>query len=293
MKMPGLLIVVASAVFLYGCAATVPSELVNARQAYLHASEGPAAELAPADLHKAHVALEKAEKSYSKDAKSYQTRDLAYVAQRKAEMAVAQATIATAQKSAAKSEKDFLVTQGNILQEKKEDLTQARAELASAEKDADAAAAQLLAENNARLAAEKRTSEAMAALAKLAAVKEDERGMILTLSGSVLFRSGEATLLPGAESKLAQVVDALSTMDERNLVVEGHTDSQGSDQYNLGLAQRRADTVRSFLVNRGYPSGRVQALGIGEGRPIADNASTEGRANNRRVEIVIQHQVNR
>ena len=293
MKMPGLLIVVASAVFLYGCAATVPSELVNARQAYLHASEGPAAELAPADLHKAQVALEKAEKSFKKDSDSYLTRDLAYVAQRKAEMAVAQATIATAQKSAAKSEKDFLVTQGNILQEKKEDLTQARAELASAEKDADAAAAQLLAEKNARLAAEKRTSEAMAALAKLAEVKEDERGMILTLSGSVLFRSGEATLLPGAESKLAQVVDALSTMDERNLVVEGHTDSQGSDQYNLGLAQRRADTVRSFLVNRGYPSGRVQALGIGEGRPIADNASTEGRANNRRVEIVIQHQVNR
>lgn len=293
MKMPGLLIVVACAGLLYGCAATVPSELVSARQAYQHASAGPAAELAPADLHKAQVALEKAENSFKKESDSFLTRDLAYVAQRKAEMAEAQAIIATAQKSAAKSDKDFQVTQGNLLQEKKEDLTEARAELVAAEQSADAAAAQLLAEKNARLAAEMRTADAMAALAKLAAVKEDERGMIITLSGSVLFRSGEAMLLPGAESKLSQVVDALSTMDPRNLVVEGHTDSQGSDQYNLGLAQRRAETVRSYLVNRGYPSGQVQALGVGEGRPIADNATTEGRANNRRVEIVIQKEANR
>jgi outer membrane protein OmpA-like peptidoglycan-associated protein len=95
-------------------------------------------------------------------------------------------------------------------------------------------------------------------------------------------------LLPGAETKLSQVVDALSTMEEHNLVVEGFTDSQGSDDYNLVLAQRRADTVRSYIVSRGYPSGRVRASGIGEGRPIADNTTAEGRANNRRVEIVIE-----
>ncbi|MFH2051981.1 MAG: OmpA family protein [bacterium] len=278
---------------LYGCAATVPSELVSARQAFLDASEGPAAELAPADLHKAEVALAKAETSFDKDSDSFVTRDLAYVAQRKAEMAEAQAIIATSKKSAAQSDEDYNVTQGNLLQEKKEDLTKARAELASAKQSADAAAAQLQVEKDARLAAEKRTADAMDALAKLAEVKEDERGMIVTLSGSVLFRSGEAMLLPGAESKLSQVVDALSTMDPRNLVVEGHTDSQGSDQYNLGLAQRRAETVRSYIVNRGYPSGQVRSLGIGEGRPIADNSTSEGRANNRRVEIVIQKDVNR
>jgi outer membrane protein OmpA-like peptidoglycan-associated protein len=293
MRIPGLLIVVASAGLLCGCAATVPSELVSARQAYLKASEGPAAELAPAELHTAKVALTRAETSFDKHSDSFLTRDLAYVAQRKAEMATVQATIAKAEKSTAQSEKDFQVKQGNLLQEKKEELTDARAELAAAEQSADAAAAQLLAEKNARLAAEKKTSDAMTELAKLAVVKEDDRGMIVTLSGSVLFRSGEAMLMPGAESKLSQVYDALSTMDPRKLVVEGHTDSQGSDQYNLGLAKLRADNVRSYLVTKGYPSGLVQSLGVGEGRPIADNATAEGRANNRRVEIVIQQEANR
>jgi outer membrane protein OmpA-like peptidoglycan-associated protein len=296
MRIPGLLIVVASAGLLYGCAATVPSELVSARQAYLQASEGPAAELAPAELHTAKVALTRAETSFDKHSDSFLTRDLAYVAQRKAEMAIVQAAITTAEKSTAQSEKDFQAKQGNLLQEKKEELTDARAELATAKQSADAAAVQLQAEKNARLAAEKETSDAMtelAKLAKIAEVKEDERGMIVTLSGSVLFRSGEAILMPGAESKLSQVYDALSTMDPRNLVVEGHTDSQGSDQYNLGLAKLRADTVRSYLVTKGYPSGLVQSLGVGEGRPIADNATAEGRANNRRVEIVIQKEANR
>ena len=65
--------------------------------------------------------------------------------------------------------------------------------------------------------------------------------MVITLSGSVLFRSGEAMLTPGGESRLDQVVDALSTMSDRNVVVEGHADSQGSNTHSLDLSQRRAD----------------------------------------------------
>ena len=85
MKMMGSLIMIACAALLGGCAATVPSELVNARLAYQHASAGPAAELAPVDLHKAQEALAQAENSFSQDAKSYHTRDLAYVAHRRAQ----------------------------------------------------------------------------------------------------------------------------------------------------------------------------------------------------------------
>ena len=128
----------------------------------------------------------------------------------------------------------------------------------------------------------------MAALAKLAAVKEEARGLVITLSGSVLFRSDEATLLPEAQTKLGQVADALMAEKERTIVVEGHTDSQGADAYNLDLSKRRAEAVRSFLVSRGYDAGKVSAVGIGEARPLGDNATAEGRANNRRVEIVIQ-----
>jgi outer membrane protein OmpA-like peptidoglycan-associated protein len=75
---------------------------------------------------------------------------------------------------------------------------------------------------------------------------------------------------------------------ERNIVVEGHTDSRGSEKHNLDLSQRRADSVRSYLVARGYEADRMQARGIGKGRPTTSNDTAEGRANNRRVEIIVQ-----
>ena len=137
---------------------------------------------------------------------------------------------------------------------------------------------------------EKRTADALAELAKLAAVKEEERGLVVTLSGSLLFRSAESTLLSSAQVKLDQVAKALLAVRARNLIVEGHTDSQGSESYNQGLSQRRADAVRDYLVQKGYPADRIQARGKGKGSPIADNASPEGRANNRRVEIVIERE---
>jgi outer membrane protein OmpA-like peptidoglycan-associated protein len=95
-------------------------------------------------------------------------------------------------------------------------------------------------------------------------------------------------LLPSAQVKLDQVANALLAVRARNLIVEGHTDSQGSEAYNQGLSQRRADAVRDYLVQRGYPADRIQTRGMSEGSPIADNASPEGRANNRRVEIIIE-----
>ena len=94
-------------------------------------------------------------------------------------------------------------------------------------------------------------------------------------------------LLPTAQTRLAQMADALLQTKERNLTVEGHTDSSGSANYNLDLSQRRAEAVQSFLVGRGYDPARIQATGVGEARQVADNGSAEGRANNRRVEIVV------
>ena len=71
-------------------------------------------------------------------------------------------------------------------------------------------------------------------------------------------------------------------------MVEGHTDSRGSESHNLDLSQRRAESVRTYLVGRGYESDRMQAHGIGKGRPTTSNTTAEGRANNRRVEIIVQ-----
>jgi outer membrane protein OmpA-like peptidoglycan-associated protein len=121
-------------------------------------------------------------------------------------------------------------------------------------------------------------------------VKQDTvRGMVITLSGGVLFVSNKSDLLASAQMKLNEVADALVKNDsDSKIVVEGHTDSQGGATYNQDLSQRRAQTVRDYLVSRHISADRVSAVGFGLTRPIADNATAEGRANNQRVEIVVQ-----
>jgi outer membrane protein OmpA-like peptidoglycan-associated protein len=290
MKTSSLLIAVICAGGLNACAATVPMELADARLEYGRASSGPTAEAAPAELHVANQALAQAEQSFKTDPDSYRTRDLAYVAQRKAQLAEAAASIALQKKSEAQAKNDFQTTQGKVVAKTKQDLSQTRTALAASERIGEATAEKLSAEKEARAAADQRAADAQAALAKLAAVKDEPRGMVITLSGSVLFASNRATLLPEARTRLDQVAEVLLTTRERKLTVEGHTDSQGSVNFNLDLSQRRADAVRSYLVERGYQGDLIQAHGLGKGSPIADNASAEGRANNRRVEIIIEHE---
>jgi Outer membrane protein and related peptidoglycan-associated (lipo)proteins len=299
MKTKQFLIIFTLAVFFAGCATMPPNELVNARSAYRIASEGPAAQLAPVELHKAQEALNLAEQSFLKESDSYKTKDLAYTAQRKAEKAGAVGALAADKASKDKANADFQKKQTEIVKQGKQDLSDsekqtaaARAELdkrAAVEEVKDKANAEIVEQGKQNLRdSEQRTADARAELARLAVVKEEKRGLVVTLSGGVLFQSAKSTLLSSAQVKLDQVAKALLAVRARNLIVEGHTDSQGSESYNQGLSQRRADTVRDYLVQRGYPADRIQARGMGEGSPIADNASPEGRANNRRVEIVIE-----
>ena len=285
MKPIRYLIIIAYAGLLAGCASSIPpKELIDARIAYKQASTGQAKELVPAELHKAQVALATAEKSFQQEPESFQTRDLAYVADRKAKLAEALAVTVAEKAATAKANQDYQSSQTEILKNTKDDL-------AISEQKAALKTEQLAAEQKARLEAENRAAKAQADLAKLAAVKEEERGLVITLSGSVLFASDKSELLPSAQTRLNQVADALLEIKERKLTVEGHTDSQGSTGYNQELSQRRADAVRSYLISRGYPSDLIQAQGIGENRPLADNSSAEGRANNRRVEIIIDREV--
>jgi len=352
MKTFQYLIMVTCVALVAGCATVTPKELADARTAYQNASAGPAAQLAPAELHKANEALTLAEQSFLKDPDSYRTKDLAYVAQRKSEQAGALGAMAADKASKDQANADFRKKQTDIVKQGKRDLrdsekqtADAQAEIAKAaavKEGKDKSDAELRAQQTeiarqgrqdlrdsekrtadaqaeiARAAAikegqdksdaelraqqaeterqvrqdlkdsEKRTTDAQAELAKLAAVKEEERGLVVTLSGSVLFRSAQSTLLSSAQVRLGQVTDALMAIRARNIIVEGHTDSQGSESYNQGLSQRRADAVRDYLVLKGYPSDRIQSRGMGKGSPVADNASPEGRANNRRVEIVLE-----
>ncbi|MEQ8514599.1 MAG: OmpA family protein [Chromatocurvus sp.] len=115
-----------------------------------------------------------------------------------------------------------------------------------------------------------------------------ERGLVLTL-GDVLFATGSAELQSGGNRNLDRLVAFLNEYPERTVLIEGHTDNVGNAEYNRGLSQRRADSVRSYLIQQGIPSQSLSASGIGLARPIADNDTPGGRQQNRRVEIVIEN----
>ncbi|HSL72483.1 MAG TPA: OmpA family protein [Longimicrobiales bacterium] len=118
--------------------------------------------------------------------------------------------------------------------------------------------------------------------------KETDRGLVLIL-GDVLFESGKAQLKAGATGNLNKLVMFLNNYPNRTVLIEGYTDSVGSDDYNQGLSSRRAESVQSYLVGQGIDRGRLTASGLGESAPVADNESATGRQLNRRVEVIISN----
>lgn len=277
-----------------GCTPVVPRELADARAAYQHAMSSRAMDLSPAELHKAQQALAKAEEAFAADPDSMKTRDLSYVAQRKAQLAEALASIELSNRQTAAAGQSIQKSEHAIQKRTEGELMQTREQLAASESRGQAQGQALDTERQARVDADQRSADANArakatqdALVNLAAVKEEERGMVITLPGRVLFASQEAILLPVAQTHLDQVADQLMTTRERNVIVEGFTDFNGSARLNLDLSQRRADAVRTYLMERGYESRRIRALGMG--RRMTGNDTAAGRANNRRVDIIIEH----
>lgn len=118
--------------------------------------------------------------------------------------------------------------------------------------------------------------------------KQTDRGLVLTL-GDVLFATGRAELKSGADGNLNRLVAFLNKYPERTVSIVGYTDSVGNEDYNQGLSERRADSVRSYLLNQGVNSTRLAASGRGEADPVAGNDSASGRQQNRRVEVVISN----
>jgi outer membrane protein OmpA-like peptidoglycan-associated protein len=120
--------------------------------------------------------------------------------------------------------------------------------------------------------------------------KQTDRGLVITL-GDVLFDTGQSTLKPGAYATVERLAAALKDNPERKVLIEGHTDSVGSDEYNMELSQRRAQAVQSALLERGVGSGQISAYGKGKTFPVASNDNAAGRQQNRRVELVFSNEV--
>jgi outer membrane protein OmpA-like peptidoglycan-associated protein len=141
-----------------------------------------------------------------------------------------------------------------------------------------------------RVLLEARNAE-LEAQSKLAA-EQTERGMVLMLSG-VLFDTGKATLKPGAGPTLDRVSAYMTQYPKTRLIVEGHTDNQGSEATNRALSQQRAQSVADALVMRGIPRDRIESIGRGPEFPVASNGTVEGRQLNRRVEMVFSDDAGR
>mgnify|MGYP000899035708 CR=1 FL=1 len=284
------LLLISASLLLAGCAATIPRELRDARSAYNEAAEDPATlQKTPAKLYEAREALTVAERSFNEDGDTPETRDRAYIALRKAQLATVLARTEVQRERVAHAKDAVREAQAEEAAQTQEELARTKAALAAEQTESAAVQQQLAAERARRDEAERRASLATTALAKVASVKQETRGTVVTLSGSVLFASGKSKLLPAASSRLRQVADALVAGDpDSTFVVEGHTDSTGSPTRNQRLSEDRARAVRDFLVSRGVPADRIEAQGMGSTQPVADNSTPEGRANNRRVEIVIR-----
>ena len=257
-----------------------PKTLVDAQNELARAKGGVAMQLDPTDVHEAELALQKAEHAWSDDPDNPNTMDLAIIAQRKAQIAEAEAAAMKGQQDAANARRE----RESLLQSQ---LTATRGALDKTSQKLQAEQAEAEA-NRAKLAdLETKLRDARDTIAKIAAVKDDDRGMVITLSGEVLFKTGKWDLKAGAMAKLDQIAEALRGK-EQPIVVFGYTDNIGTRENNMDLSQKRASAVRDYLVGRGIPSDLITAQGKGPDDPVSDNGSVDGRAANRRVEIVVK-----
>ncbi|MCR9149481.1 MAG: OmpA family protein [Rhodobacteraceae bacterium] len=112
--------------------------------------------------------------------------------------------------------------------------------------------------------------------------------LVVTMPQDILFATDSAVLRPDLQADLYAVARNLNAYPNSRIEVIGHTDSTGSSSYNLGLSTRRANAVAAVLMQSGVAPGRIDAIGRGEAQPVASNLNEAGRAQNRRVEIIIR-----
>ena len=151
----------------------------------------------------------------------------------------------------------------------------------------EAALAQAQAEAKAREAemAREELAQLMRELSELQG-RLTERGIVLTI-GDVLFEFDRADLNLSAQVSMDKLAAFLREKPNRKVLVEGHTDSIGTDEYNLGLSERRAAAVKNALLKRNIPTGRIVTVGYGKRFPVATNETPAGRQQNRRVDVII------
>ena len=258
-------------------------ELEQARAAVQQLEREPKVQQAASEtLGKARAALMRAETALDEGESLALVTHEAYVARRQAEIGMQLTSEAGAVESLREAER-----RRNELRLEARTMEAEQAKLLAQRRAADA-------ERNAREAALSRSvaeaalDEADRLAGELEEMKAEqtERGVVLTLS-DVLFDTGEADLRQGAMRAMDRLAEYMESNPKRELLIEGHTDSRGSEEYNRQLAGERAAAVAEALVQRGIARSRLRTAGLGEAYPVASNESSAGRQENRRVEIVV------
>lgn len=117
--------------------------------------------------------------------------------------------------------------------------------------------------------------------------KPGEEGIIVNFKSGVLFDFNKSDLTPASTRSVTELADILKKYPDTDVLIEGHTDDKGSDDYNMSLSQRRAQAVSSYLSGKNIASSRLRTVGYGEKQPVATNDTEDGRSQNRRVTFVI------
>ncbi|MFN2348401.1 MAG: OmpA family protein [Thioalkalivibrio sp.] len=262
-------------VFLVGCASAPvsPPGAADARAKLSQLQQDPnLGSRVPVAIREAEAAVRLAEQPVGSDAELGAHRVL--MADRKVEIAKARAATRYAE------------DQRSRLSEERESARLA-ARTREADQARDAADAARAAAATAVVESEREAARLRRQIEELEA-RETDRGLVLTL-GDVLFETGKSDLKAGTMGNLGRLVTFLNEYPERTVVIEGHTDSVGGDQYNQALSQRRAEAVRFWLMQQGISGQRLSALGKGMHQPVADNNTATGRQMNRRVEVIIEN----
>lgn len=287
-----------ASVILVACSATPtkPEAANNARSKLTQLQSDPQlARQAPVAIKEAEDAVRAAEVPEADKEKS---AHLIYIAERKVDtaQALAESRLLVVQRATLSQQResarlDSRTQEADNARNKAEaarmDALTAQQEAESARSNAESARMNTLAAQQEAAKAQQETADLQRQIAELNA-KPTERGLVVTL-GDVLFDTGRAELKSGAATNLAKLATFLNQYEDRSVLIEGHTDSVGNDDYNLGLSQRRADSVKVWLMRQGVNSNRLITTGKGESSPVAGNDSASGRQLNRRVEVIIEN----
>lgn len=281
---PRIALVLAGMLALSACATApeVPEEPLDARVKLTALQSNPRlATRAPVEMREAEAAVEAAEAPGPDGAYA---DHLLLLANQKVEIARARAQARQyedqRQALSEESERARLAARTAEVDRARTDARSARADAESAREAAARARDEIAVSREERLELQRQIEELNA--------RETDRGLVVTL-GDLLFATGKSQLTGGAGPNLDKLAAFLTEYPNRTVLIEGHTDSVGSEESNYLLSQRRADSVMSYLVSRGVPPNRLSTAGLGESSPVASNDTVTGRQQNRRVEVIISN----